>query len=155
MPQALAPLGTNGNGRFIPKNCPRQLPTKCMRGMYLYLSATEPRFTSSLRLRDTTVLRPDWLANGIYAILRANDTRHEKPLAREGIVKPILTPGHTRVLQRHREIPQKNVGGRAGEPWANLQRRGKAGDAQGERLSAGGVGLCAAADESLPTQLSP
>ena len=24
------------------------------------------------RLRDTTVLRPDWLANGIYAILRAN-----------------------------------------------------------------------------------
>jgi internalin A len=38
------------------------------------------------RLRDTTVLRPDWLANGIYAILRANDPRHEKPLAREGIV---------------------------------------------------------------------
>ena len=25
------------------------------------------------RLRDTTVLRPDWLANGIYAVLRAND----------------------------------------------------------------------------------
>jgi hypothetical protein len=24
------------------------------------------------RLRDTTVLRPDWLANGIYAVLRAN-----------------------------------------------------------------------------------
>jgi Leucine-rich repeat (LRR) protein len=40
------------------------------------------------RLRDTTVLRPDWLANGIYAILRANDPRHEKPLAREGIVMP-------------------------------------------------------------------
>jgi internalin A len=40
------------------------------------------------RLRDTTVLRPDWLANGIYAILRANDTRHEKPLAPEGIVTP-------------------------------------------------------------------
>ena len=40
------------------------------------------------RLRDTTVLRPDWLANGIYAILRANDTRHEKPLARDGIVTP-------------------------------------------------------------------
>ncbi len=38
------------------------------------------------RLCDTTVLRPDWLANGIYAILRANDARHEKPLAREGIV---------------------------------------------------------------------
>jgi internalin A len=40
------------------------------------------------RLRDTTVLRPDWLANGIYAVLRANDTRHEKPLARDGIVTP-------------------------------------------------------------------
>jgi internalin A len=40
------------------------------------------------RLRDTTVLRPDWLANGIYAILRANDARHEKPLAPDGIVTP-------------------------------------------------------------------
>jgi internalin A len=40
------------------------------------------------RLRDTTVLRPDWLANGIYAILRANEARHEKPLAPEGIVTP-------------------------------------------------------------------
>jgi internalin A len=38
------------------------------------------------RLRDTTVLRPDWLANGIYAILRANDPRHEKPLAPDAIV---------------------------------------------------------------------
>src|SRR5271166_37139 len=38
------------------------------------------------RLRDTTVLRPDWLANAIYAILRANDARHVKPLAPEGIV---------------------------------------------------------------------
>ena len=38
------------------------------------------------RLRDTTVLRPDWLANGIYALLRANDTRHNRPLAPEGIV---------------------------------------------------------------------
>src|SRR5271166_6563639 len=40
------------------------------------------------RLRDTTVLRPDWLANGIYAILRANDARHEKPLARDAIITP-------------------------------------------------------------------
>jgi internalin A len=40
------------------------------------------------RLRDTTVLRPDWLANGIYAVLRANDARHEEPLAREGVVTP-------------------------------------------------------------------
>jgi len=33
------------------------------------------------RLRDTTVLRPVWLANGIYAILRANDPHHHRPLA--------------------------------------------------------------------------
>ena len=38
------------------------------------------------RLRDTTVLRPDWLANGIYAVLRANDPLHEKPLAQDGII---------------------------------------------------------------------
>src|SRR5260370_14017073 len=45
------------------------------------------------RLRDTTVLRPDWLANGIYAVLRANDLddKHLPPalnvaLAPEGIV---------------------------------------------------------------------
>lgn len=33
------------------------------------------------RLHDTTVLRPDWLANGIYALLRANDSLHNQPLA--------------------------------------------------------------------------
>ncbi len=33
------------------------------------------------RLHDTTVLRPDWLANGIFAILRANDPRHGRHLA--------------------------------------------------------------------------
>ena len=33
------------------------------------------------RLHDTTVLRPDWLANGIYAILRANDPHHHQPNA--------------------------------------------------------------------------
>jgi internalin A len=81
------------------------------------------------RLRDTTVLRPDWLANGIYAILRANDTRHDPPRARGDC--------------------------HAGEPWLDLQRCGKAGDAEGERLPAGEVALCAAADESLPAQLSP
>ena len=46
------------------------------------------------RLRDTTVLRPDWLANAIY-VLRANDSRHEKPLAREGIVTPESRPSRS------------------------------------------------------------
>ena len=37
------------------------------------------------RLRDTTVLRPDWLANGIYAILRANILT-ESPLVPDGVL---------------------------------------------------------------------
>jgi hypothetical protein len=37
------------------------------------------------RLRDTTVLRPNWLANGIYALLRANILT-TKPLAPEGVL---------------------------------------------------------------------
>ncbi len=44
------------------------------------------------RLRDTTVLRPDWLANGIYAVLRANDTDPklpddlQGPIALDGVI---------------------------------------------------------------------
>ena len=45
------------------------------------------------RLRDTTVLRPDWLANGIYAVLRANDldaahlpAKYNRALASDGTV---------------------------------------------------------------------
>ena len=45
------------------------------------------------RLRDTTVLRPDWLINGIYAVLRANDLDRRVlpvalnvPLAPNGVV---------------------------------------------------------------------
>jgi len=37
------------------------------------------------RLRDTTVLRPDWLANGIYAVLRAN-LLINRPLVPDGIL---------------------------------------------------------------------
>lgn len=33
------------------------------------------------RLLDTTVLRPDWLANGIYAVLRSNDLDAKLPAA--------------------------------------------------------------------------
>jgi internalin A len=38
------------------------------------------------RLRDTTVLRPDWLANGIYAILRANLLVPGKALAPDAVL---------------------------------------------------------------------
>ncbi len=38
------------------------------------------------RLRDTTVLRPDWLANGIYAVLRANLFLPGKPLAPDAML---------------------------------------------------------------------
>lgn len=41
-------------------------------------------YTRDPRLHETTVLRPDWLADGIYALLRANDTRHPRPLAPDG-----------------------------------------------------------------------
>jgi internalin A len=37
------------------------------------------------RLRDTTVLRPNWLANGIYALLRANILAPQ-PLAPDGVL---------------------------------------------------------------------
>jgi small GTP-binding protein len=38
------------------------------------------------RLRSTTVLRPDWLANGIYGLLRANDPRLHARLAPDAIL---------------------------------------------------------------------
>ena len=38
------------------------------------------------RLHDTTVLRPDWLANGIYAILRANDSAHDRHYAPDAML---------------------------------------------------------------------
>ena len=40
------------------------------------------------RLRDTTVLRPDWLANGIYAALRANLFVPGRPLASDAVLTP-------------------------------------------------------------------
>jgi hypothetical protein len=38
------------------------------------------------RLHDTTVLRPDWLANGIYALLRANNSHHQQPFAPDAVL---------------------------------------------------------------------
>jgi internalin A len=40
------------------------------------------------RLRDTTVLRPDWLANGIYAVLRANLFVPGRPLVSDAVLTP-------------------------------------------------------------------
>jgi len=44
-------------------------------------------YARDARLRDTTVLRPDWLANGIYAILRSNMLSPER-LVPDGVLKP-------------------------------------------------------------------
>lgn len=38
------------------------------------------------RLHNTCVLKPDWLANGIYAMLRANDPRHEQSVLPDAIL---------------------------------------------------------------------
>ncbi|MFO0942000.1 MAG: COR domain-containing protein [Pirellulales bacterium] len=43
-------------------------------------------YSKDERLHDATVLRPDWLANGIYAILRANDSAHDKHYAPDAIL---------------------------------------------------------------------
>jgi internalin A len=43
-------------------------------------------YANDERLHDTTVLRPEWLANGIYAILRANDPHHDQPYAPDAIL---------------------------------------------------------------------
>ena len=68
------------------------------------------------RLRDTTVLRPDWLANGIYAILRANDTRHEKPLARAGGDHHAGQPG--RIYSAAEKLEMLNAKDYPREKWA-------------------------------------
>jgi len=39
------------------------------------------------RLRNTSVLKPDWLANGIYGILRANDPRHGTALIPDAVLE--------------------------------------------------------------------
>src|SRR5262249_25418958 len=46
-------------------------------------------YANDRRLHDTTVLRPDWLVNGIYAILRANDLHHDQPLAPDATLTPM------------------------------------------------------------------
>jgi internalin A len=63
------------------------------------------------RLRDTTVLRPNWLANGIYALLRANIVA-PKPLAPEGVlteekVGEILTVADQSRVLKAAEYPRE------------------------------------------------
>ncbi|UJB70402.1 hypothetical protein HRE53_04640 [Acaryochloris sp. 'Moss Beach'] len=43
-------------------------------------------YVENERLHNTTVLRPDWLANGIYALLRANDAHHDQPFAPDAML---------------------------------------------------------------------
>jgi internalin A len=82
------------------------------------------------RLRDTTVLRP-----------RLAGERHLRHPAGE---RP--TP---------RQAARAGRGRHAGESRANLPRRGKTGDAEGERLPAGKVAFFTAVDGPLPAQLPP
>jgi hypothetical protein len=70
------------------------------------------------RLRDTTVLRPNWLANGIYTLLRAN-ILGPKPLAPDGVlteqkVGEILTVADQSRVLRAVEYPR--------EKWSFLLR---------------------------------
>ena len=70
------------------------------------------------RLRDTTVLRPNWLANGIYALLRANILA-PLPLAPDGVLTEQLVgeilavADHSKVLKAA-EYPR--------EKWSFLLR---------------------------------
>lgn len=70
------------------------------------------------RLRDTTVLRPNWLANGIYALLRANILT-AKPLSPDGVlteekVGEILDVAHGLKVLNAKEYPR--------EKWSFLLR---------------------------------
>ena len=73
------PCETRGAGRMAPR--PRRR------------AQLRPRSASARHHRASRRFR---LANGIYAVLRANDTRHEKPLAQGG--------DHLRMLESLRPI---------------------------------------------------
>jgi internalin A len=75
-------------------------------------------YARDARLRDTTVLRPNWLANGIYALLRANILA-AKPLAPDGVltearVGQILAVANDAKVLKAVEYP--------GEKWPFLLR---------------------------------
>jgi len=64
------------------------------------------------RLRDTTVLRPNWLGNGIYALLRANILT-PTPLAPDGVLtvgkvgEILAVAGQSNVLKASEYPPEK------------------------------------------------
>jgi internalin A len=69
-------------------------------------------YANDKRLHDTTVLRPDWLANGIYAILRANDSRHDKHYAPDAMLTqqrlgPIYKAAEKLQMLEAKDYPRK------------------------------------------------
>ena len=73
--------------------------------------------------------------------------RSRSPPARHYCAAPRLaSERHLRHPAGERHTPRKAARAgwdrHAGEPWANLQRRGKDGDAERERLPAGEMVLC-------------
>lgn len=66
------------------------------------------------RLMDTTVLRPDWLANGIYAILRAN-MLIDIPLVPDGVLTekllaPIYAAAESKRMLHAKDYPTEKHG---------------------------------------------
>jgi internalin A len=69
-------------------------------------------YANDERLHDTTVLRPDWLANGIYAILRANDPHHDQPHAPDAtltstLLGPIYAGAEKLKMLKAADYPEK------------------------------------------------
>lgn len=63
------------------------------------------------KLQDLTILSPDWLGDGIYAVLRANDLdnklpeKHNKVLALDGVVtEPLLAQMHQKAASKPWEM---------------------------------------------------
>ena len=73
------------------------------------------------RLRDTTVLRPDWLANGIYAVLRANLFVPGRPLASDAVLTPEKL-GEIYAVAAQKPVEMLNVRDYPPEKWEFLLR---------------------------------
>ena len=73
------------------------------------------------RLRDTTVLRPDWLANGIYALLRANLFVPGRPLASDAVLTPEKL-GEIYAVAAQKPVKMLKVRDYPAEKWEFLLR---------------------------------